>query len=170
MERRLVAVVAAVIVVIAAAYVAFASGIGMQRVAVGDMVSVYYTGSFTNGTVFSSNVGGQPLNFTVGANEVIPGFDSAVIGMGINQSKTVTIPVNEAYGQINPALIISFPISAFGNQTPKAGQIVGENNPAGGSITGIVTYVNATNATVDFNQPLAGHALVFTIRVIRIGK
>ena len=65
----------------------------------GDTVDVFYTGTFTNGTVFDSNVGGQPLQFTVGSGQVIPGFDQAVLGMKLKESKTVTIPANDAYGQ-----------------------------------------------------------------------
>ena len=61
-------------------------------VAKGDNISVYYTGRLVNGTVFDTNVGKEPLNFTVGAGQMIVGFDQGVIGMKLNQNKTITIP------------------------------------------------------------------------------
>ncbi len=164
--------IAAVTIVVAAVavYLVAGSASAAQAVAVGDNVTVYYTGSFTNGTVFQSDFNSTPFSFIAGANQVIPGFDSAIIGMKVNQSKTVTIPMNEAYGPVDPALFISVPISAFGNQTVKAGMVFSEVTQSGQQMRGMVTAVNATNATLDFNQPLAGHALVFTIKVIGIRK
>ncbi len=165
----LVVLIAAVIVV--AAYFTFVYASIPEVVKAGDNVQVYYTGAFTNGTVFDSNVGGQPLNFTAGANEVIPGFDQAVIGMKLNETKNVTVPTDEAYGPVNPNLIVSFPINAFGNQTVKVGMVFTETSRINGrQFSGVVTAVNATNATLDFNPRLAGHTLVFTIKVVGIQK
>ncbi len=166
--QYLVVAIVAIAVVAIGVYVVFSAG--TQVVVSGDNVSVYYTGSFSNGTVFQSDFGGQPLNFIVGANQVIPGFNNAVIGMMLNQTKNVTIPVNEAYGQVNPNLFVSVPVNAFGNQTIKIGQTVLEKIPNGGQVTGIVTKVNTSNVTVDFNPPLAGHTLIFTIKIIGIKK
>lgn len=138
-------------------------------VAKGDSISVYYTGKLTNGTVFDSNVGKSPLNFTVGAGQMIEGFDSGVVGMSLNQNKTITIPANQAYGEINPALIVEVPLSQFGNLTPTVGMTVGYNSN-GQQEQGRVTAVNSKNATVDFNPPLAGQTLIFTIKVVKIQK
>ena len=155
------AVVAAVIV-LAAAYLLLGTA---QTVVVGDNVSVYYTGTFTNGTVFNSNVGGLPLNFTVGAGQLIPGFDQGVVGMKIGENRTLTLTPAEAYGEVNASLFVSFPINAFGNTTPVIGRQV-----SNGRSTGTVTAVNATNATVDFNPPLAGDTLIFHVEVVKIWK
>lgn len=165
----IVAVAVVAVAVIAAAYV-LASGVLAPAVAAGDTVSVYYTGAFTNGTVFNSNIGAQPFQFTAGAGQVIPGFDNAVIGMRLNQTKTVTIPVNEAYGPVDPALIISVPANDFSGNTIAAGDRITRTEPNGQQVQGVVTAVNATNVTVDFNPPLAGHTLVFTIRVVGITR
>ncbi len=162
--------IAAVALVLLIAYLAAGLGNAASIVANGDNVSVYYTGSYTNGTVFNSNVGRQPFNFTVGANQVIPGFDQAVIGMRMDQNRTVTIPVNEAYGPINPALIISVPANAFGNQAIHVGTVVARTTPTGQQISGVITAINTTNVTVDFNSPLAGKVLVFNIEVVGIHK
>lgn len=152
------------VIIIAAALVLYSFSVPV--VVAGDTVSVYYTGSFTNGTVFGTNVGGTPLNFTVGANQVIPGFEDAVIGMKVGESKTVSVPPDEGYGYVNQSRIISVPISDFGNNTPTVGEIV---TTATGS-QGEITVINATNAIVNFNSPLAGKTLVFSIKVVAIGK
>ena len=141
-------------------------------VANGDTVDVFYTGTFTNGTVFDSNVGGQPLQFTVGSGQVIPGFDQAVLGMKLKESKTVTIPANDAYGPVNPSLIVEVPLSKFGNQSSqiKIGSVVTQQSTSGQPIQGIVTNINGGNATIDFNPPLAGKTLIFNITVENITK
>lgn len=138
-------------------------------VSVGDIVKVYYKGMFTNGTVFDSNVGGPTLNFTVGSGQMIQGFDQGVIGMRINVPKTIVIPANEAYGEVNPALFLTVPLSKFGNQTVEKGMTVNQVSN-GQSIVGTIISVNATSATVDFNSPLAGKTLIFNITVVSIQK
>ena len=158
----------AIIVIVLAAFV-YVSSKPAQTVASGDTVGVYYTGMFQNGTVFNSNVGQQPLQFIVGSGQMIPGFDNAVIGMTLNETKNVTLTPTDAYGYANPNLIISVPISAFGNHTVTIGMPVSET--AGGQqFSGIVTAMNASNVLVDFNPPLAGKTLLFSIKVVSIQK
>ncbi len=157
------------IVVVLALIIVYLVYSSPQVVALNDTISVYYTGAFTNGTVFGTNIGGEPLNFTVGAGNVITGFDQAVIGMKINETKNVTLSPAEAYGEINPALIVTVPRSELGNQTPTVGMIVTQNSN-GQEIEGVVTAVNATTATLNFNPPLAGNTLVFTIKVVAIRR
>ncbi len=171
MQKNNMAIAAVVVIIaaLAAGYVLL-SGVLSPSVVSGDTVGVYYTGAFTNGTVFNSNVGSKPLTFIVGAGQVIPGFDQAVVGMGLGQNKTVTIPVNQAYGPVNPALIVSVPVNDFGSNTLTVGEYITQTTQSGQQLQGVVTAVNATNVTVDFNSPLAGHALVFTIKVVNITK
>ena len=137
-----------------------------QTVATGDNVSVYYTGSFTNGTVFGSNEGSQPLFFIAGSNQIIPGFNQAVMDMTVNQTKNVTLPVNEAYGPVNQSLIIQVPLSEFGNRTVGVGEHLSSNTGR----YGVITAINNTTATIDFNSPLAGKILRFQITVRSIKK
>ncbi len=135
-------------------------------VAKGDTINVSYTGTLTNGTVFDSNVGKQPLQFTVGAGQLIEGFDQGVIGMKLNEEKTITIPPNQAYGEVNPALIMQIPANTFGNQTAQIGMVVTDPQQQ----QGVVTAVNKTTVTVDFNPELAGKTLIFKIKVLSIKK
>ena len=174
LSRNLVIGIVVAIVAIAALAVAYVEANASPVVAVGDNVSVYYTGTFTNGTVFNTNVNGQLFNFTVGSGQVIQGFDSAVVGMKAGQNKTVTIPANEAYGEVNPGLIENVSRSYFGNQTVQVGMTVTStsNSTNAGTHTthGVVTAVNSTTVTVNFNSPLAGKTLVFTIHVVKISR
>ena len=145
------------------------SGASTPTVANGDTVKVYYTGTFTNGTVFDSNVGQQPLEFKVGAGQVIEGFDQAVIGMKLNETKTVTVPANQAYGEVQQDLIITVPKTEFGNQSIEVGMTVTQESSQG-PVQGRVTAVNATNVTLDFNPLLAGQTLIFKITVAAINN
>ena len=167
-QTILMAIILVVVVVAIVAYFGLGTVFASQVVKAGDNISVFYTGSFTNGTVFNTNVGGSPFNFTAGANEVILGFDQAVIGMKLGQNKTVTIPVAEAYGPVNPALIVSVPLSELGNNTVKVGMIFTRTTTNGQRIDGFVTAINGTNATLNFNPQLAGKTLVFNIKVVAI--
>jgi FKBP-type peptidyl-prolyl cis-trans isomerase 2 len=155
------------VAILGVAYLVISSN--SQVVANGDLVQVYYTGKFTNGTVFDSNFGRQPLNFTVGSNQLITGFDEAVVGMRLNETKNVTLSPNEAYGQVNPSMIVEVPLNTFGNQTVETGMIVTRTSN-GQQYQGIVISTNATGATINFNPPLAGQTLIFTIKVVGIQK
>ena len=153
-------VLIAVLVVAGVVYLAINSN-SVPVVAAGDTVSVYYTGTLANGTKFDSNVGKQPLQFTVGANEVIAGFQRAVISMKLNQTKTIALALGEAYGEVNSKMIIPVPLAEFGNQTVQTGMVVTQSS-GGQQLQGTVTSVNSTTATVDFNPPLAGKTLSST--------
>lgn len=74
----------------------------------GDMVKVHYTGTLEDGSVFDTSDGREPLEFTLGEGSMIPGFEKAVYGLKIGQSKTVTIPAEEAYGLYNKELVLVF--------------------------------------------------------------
>lgn len=154
-------------VLAAAAYFVIANNAGARTVAAGDNVSVYYTGKFQNGTVFDTNVGRQPFNFSVGSSQVIQGFGDAVIGMKLDQNKTVTVPPNQAYGVVNQSLIIKIPLADLGNRTVSVGSVFTQSTTGA---RGTVIAVNSTTATMDFNPPLAGDTLVFNIKVVVIHK
>lgn len=165
MKMKPAYIIAVIIVIaVALAVVYLAIGSSAQVVAVGDNVSVYYTGRLTNGTVFDTNVGKSPLVFTVGSGQLISGFDQGVVGMTLNSNRTLTLPPNEAYGEINQSLFVTVPKSQMGNDIPSLGMSV---STASGQ-QGIITAVTANNVTADFNPPLAGQTLIFEIQVVGI--
>ena len=135
----------------------------------GDTVKVDYTGTLENGTVFDTSVGGEPLNFTLGEGKVIPGFEQAVLGMKVGESKTVTIPADEAYGQYSDDLVVVVNREDLpAGLDPEVGEQLQGPRPDGKA--GVCTVINVTNTTitVDFNDPLAGKNLTFEITLISI--
>jgi peptidylprolyl isomerase len=154
-------------IVAVAAVVLFAG----EKAANGNSVNVYYTGTFANGTVFDSDVGGTPLTITIGAHRVIPGFENAVIGMRPGETKTVTIPAEQAYGAYNAAYVYVL------NRTGTLATMnltEGETLTYGDASTGFsnVKVLNFTKdkVTIDANSPLAGLPLTFTIQLVSINK
>ncbi|MBN2353794.1 MAG: peptidylprolyl isomerase [Spirochaetales bacterium] len=133
----------------------------------GTIVTVQYRGTLADGSVFDP--GDQPLTFTVGGGQVIPGFDSAVRGMKVDDSATITIPPDQAYGPVNPDLITTVKRSDLPDvKNPAVGQTVRVAFPGGGVGAGKIIAVRAEDVTVDGNNPLAGRDLTFFIRVLEI--
>jgi len=135
----------------------------------GDVVQVDYTGTLENGTVFDTSVGGEPLNFTLGEGQVIPGFEQAVLGMKVGESKTFTIPADEAYGQYRDDLVQVINREDLpAGLDPEVGEQLQGPRPDGGTGICTVTNVTDTTVTVDFNPPLAGKDLTFEIKLLSI--
>jgi len=143
-----------------------------SAVVTGNSVSVYYTGMFINGTEFDSNVNGTPITFTVGSHQVIPGFENALVGMKAGQTKTVHIPVDEAYGPYNPANI--YVINRTGNLATMdlvQGDMLTYGDPSTNTMRAVM-ILNFTQdtVTIDANSPLAGQPLTFTIQLISVNQ
>jgi peptidylprolyl isomerase len=136
----------------------------------GDTVNVFYTGTLDDGTLFDSNVNGTPLTFTVGKGSVIPGFEEAVIGMAVNNEKTVRIFPEKAYGMYNASFVHVVNRTAFpSNLTPVVGQYYSVRSATDGSESSVkVINVTASTITLDANHALAGQNLTFLIRLVAI--
>lgn len=105
----------------------------------------------------------KPLTFTVGAGQMIKGFDEGVVGMKVGEEKTLEIPPEEAYGEYMEEYVRELPRNAV-NFTPETGmQLATENG-----LRGKVTEVGEENFVVDFNHELAGKTLIFKIKVISL--
>ncbi|MFA6268543.1 MAG: peptidylprolyl isomerase [archaeon] len=136
-----------------------------KKVKVGDHVAVNYVGKLKDGTIFDSSVGRSPLEFDVGAGQMIKGFDSGVVGMKVGEIKTIEIAPSEAYGEYAPQKVIT----VDKNQFPQFDQLqVGMQVSASNGLTGKVTSKNDTSAVIDFNHELAGKTLVFEITLVSI--
>ena len=131
-------------------------------VAIGDNVSVDYTGMFENGTVFDSSAGRVPLEFSVGAGQMIKGVDAAVVGMHLDEERNVTIKPDDAYGNYSLSNIVMVSVQDVTDGT-KTGSILYVNGQQ-------VRVLDIRNNTVfiDMNHPLAGKTLVFRIRIVKI--
>lgn len=143
----------------------------MAEVKKGNRVKVYYTGRLNDGTVFETNIGQSPLEFTVGKGKVIKGFEKAVLGMGVGQTKTVTMKPGDAYGPKDPALIWTVTADEFspGGTVPEPGKDVALTRADGTRIAGRITRIEGDQVTVDGNHPLAGRNLTFEIKLAGIG-
>jgi peptidylprolyl isomerase len=136
----------------------------------GDTVKIHYTGTLADGSVFDSSAGHEPLEFLIGSGQVIVGFDEAVLGMCVGDSKRVTIPAEKAYGSYDEALVIKALREHIpADLDPQVGQRL-EMGGAGGEIVQVrVTDVNPTHVTLDANPPYAGKDLTFQIELVSIG-
>jgi peptidylprolyl isomerase len=135
---------------------------------VGDTVLIEYAGTLSDGTIFDSNVGKEPFEFTLGQGQVIAGFERAVKGMREGEMKTITIPAAEAYGDSKPDRIVTLERACLpAGMTPQVGQqLVMQGD--GDSLVVIVTAFTDTSVTVDANSPLAGKDLTFDLRLLKI--
>jgi peptidylprolyl isomerase len=142
---------------------------GKQQAKNGDMVSVEYTGQLQNGTVFDSSLESGPLKFTLGQGSVIPGFEQAVISMKIGETKTITIPVDQAYGQHQEDLVQIVPREMLVDDLElEVGMQLRSTRFDGQTVIVTVTDVSEDTITVDANPPLAGQDLTFKIKLVAI--
>ena len=138
----------------------------------GDNVSMIFTLSYENGTVISTNVNGTPVDITVGDPESIQGLSSAIVGMGVNQKKTVTIPYDQAYGPYRSDRIrVVNRTGLIANTSFTEGQYftIRRKTDNAASMVRILTITPST-VTWDENHPLAGQNLTFTVQIVSLNK
>ncbi|MFH1316041.1 MAG: peptidylprolyl isomerase [Candidatus Woesearchaeota archaeon] len=144
--------------------------IDIQKVKDGDKVKIEYTGTLDDGTVFdSSDRHDKPLEFDIGAKQVIPGFEQAIIGMKKGEEKEIKLKPEESYGDVNPQLLKELPRDQLPKeQEPKAGMVIAIGLPDGRQIPARITDVTDTIVKIDLNHPLAGKNLTFKVKLIEI--
>lgn len=141
----------------------------MSQAKNGDAVKINYTGKLDDGTVFDSSEGREPLAFTLGSGQVIPGFEEAVTGMAVGENKSVNIPADKAYGPRNEEMIIEAPLDQVPEDiNPEVGQTLQMGGPNGEVVMVTITEVNDTHIKLDANPPLAGKDLNFDIELVSI--
>jgi peptidylprolyl isomerase len=140
-----------------------------MQVKSGDVVRVHYTGTLLDGTQFDSSVGRAPLEFTVGAGQMIAGFDAGVLGMAIGEKKTIQIDPDHGYGQKDPNAIIEFPSSNIPEgMTVEVGQKLSLQNQYGQPVPVVVMEVKEDVIIMDANHFLAGQDLIFDVEIVEI--
>lgn len=141
----------------------------MQQVQNGDKVKVHYHGKLRSGETFDSSEGREPLEFTVGGGQVIPGFDQGVMGMTVGDKRTVEIDVQNAYGEKSQEMIIEFPKNQFPeDMNPEVGMQLMMNNGQGQQFPVTIAEVKEESVMLDANHPLAGQDLIFDIELVEI--
>jgi peptidylprolyl isomerase len=142
----------------------------MSQAKTGDTVKIHYTGTLDDGSQFDSSAGRDPLEFTLGSGQVIPGFDQAVEGMAVGEQKSVRIEAEDAYGERSAQMIQEVPKSALPDDLePQEGMGLQARGQDGRVINLTVTEVSDDTITVDGNHPLAGKPLNFDIELVSIG-
>lgn len=141
----------------------------MSTVKHGDTVKVHYTGKFDTGEIFDTSEGAEPLAFTVGAGQVIPGFDQALLGMQVGETKNVVIEPEQAYGERIEELVQTIDRGQFNLRgvEPEVGMMIEMQTPDGG-IPLTITGLTETTVTLDANHPLAGEPLHFSLTLVEI--
>jgi FKBP-type peptidyl-prolyl cis-trans isomerase 2 len=139
-----------------------------QKANVGDTVRVHYVGTLDNGDRFDASVGGDPLEFTLGSGQVIPGFEQAITGMELGETKQVRIPPEEAYGPYRDEMVLAVPREQLpGDVELESGQQV-QMQQGEYTFVAVVEDLNEEQVTFNANHPLAGEALNFDLKLMEI--
>ncbi len=141
----------------------------MSSPQLGQKVRVHYTGTLEDGTQFDSSAGREPLEFTLGEGQVIPGFESALAEMSVGETKTVNIPADQAYGAHQPELVQKVEREQIPAEIELAlGAQLQAQGPDGQVFRLVVIELDEATATLDGNHPLAGKALTFELELVEI--
>lgn len=135
----------------------------------GDTVHVHYTGTLTDGSIFDSSEGREPLVFKLGEGQVVPGFEAGVLGMSVGQSRTFEIAADQAYGAHNPELVLEVPRAQMPpDMQVEIGDELALQHPSGMPIPVVVVAVGDETILLDANHPLAGEDLTFAVELVKI--
>ena len=135
----------------------------------GDKVKVHYTGKLNDGTVFDSSADSDPLEFTLGQRQLIPGFESAVDGMAVGEKKTIQIQPDDAYGPHRDELVFEVQRGVLPDEIdPEVGQMLQYQQEDGTAVPLTITGVSEGSVTLDGNHPLAGKELTFELELVEI--
>ncbi|MDF1542093.1 MAG: peptidylprolyl isomerase [Anaerosomatales bacterium] len=133
----------------------------------GTTVRVHYRGTLEDGSEFDTSRGRDPLEFTIGSGQVIPGFESAVADMAVGDNTTITLDAENAYGGYHEEAVQVVPVTAF-TDDPYEGAVVQLLGPNGERLAATITAIEGDDVTLDFNHPLAGKELTFEIELIEV--
>lgn len=135
----------------------------------GDTVRIHYTGTLATGEPFDSSMGRDPLEFTLGSGQVIPGFDTGVAGMAPGESKRITIPAADAYGPRMEEMTMEVPRAQLPAEAdPQVGDQLVVGTASGEQFPVVITAVTDDSVTLDANHPLAGQDLTFDLTLVEI--
>lgn len=142
-----------------------------EQVETGNHVKVWYKGTLEDGSVFdSTEEHGEPLEFDVGRQQMIPGFEKAMMGMKVGEEKKIHLTTDDAYGNRDERLVQKIPLKNFPKGDFKEEQMLMLQTPDGYPIQAVVKKLEKDTITLDMNHPLAGKALNFQIKLLEISE
>jgi FKBP-type peptidyl-prolyl cis-trans isomerase SlyD len=134
----------------------------------GSTVSIEYTLKLSDGTTADSNVGGEPLVYVQGEQQILPALEAKLLGMKAEESREITLSPEEAYGPVQPEGFQTVPLEIIPDDARHEGARLVGQGPHGEPIHAKVTEIKEDEAVVDLNHPLAGETLHFDIKVVGI--
>jgi len=134
----------------------------------GKTVKVHYKGTLNDETVFDSSEGRDPLEFETGTESVIPGFEAAVVAMDVGETKSVTIPCAEAYGEARDEMIGMVPKDSLPDDLEVEVDMMLQMETPEGVMPVRVVSIEDETITLDANHPLAGQDLTFELTLVEI--
>lgn len=141
----------------------------MTQASPGDTVRIHYTGRFPDGATFDSSREREPLEFRLGAGEIIAGLDEAIAGMSVGDTGVVNIPADKAYGPHQPEAVQTIPRETIPSHIAlEPGLRLQAERPDGATIALTVVEIGEDGVKVDANHPLAGRDLVFEIELLEV--
>ncbi|MDU8925974.1 peptidylprolyl isomerase [Alisedimentitalea sp. MJ-SS2] len=142
----------------------------MAQVKQGDTVQIHYTGTLDDGSVFDSSEGRDPLEFTFGQGQVIPGLEVGMEGMSVGDKREIKAPADQAYGPVFEEARQSVPRTELPDEIPmEIGTQVHAQNQEGQVMTLTIFEISETHVVLDANHPLAGKDLTFAVELVSIG-
>ncbi len=164
--KKLLAVILGVLMVTGFNLKAFADDI----VGPGEKVTLDYTLTVDNKQLETS-VGKTPLSYVVGSHEIIPGLESQLNGLHVNDQKQVMVVAKDAYGEIDPKAFKEFPLTSLPQGiSPKVGMVLQATAPDGSKFPAVISDIKADKIVLNFNHPLAGKDLTFKVKILKIEK
>jgi peptidylprolyl isomerase len=141
----------------------------MTEASSGNTVRIHYTGRLTDGTEFDTSAGSEPLEFELGAGQIISGLDEAVTGMKVGETSTVTVPADKAYGPHHPEAVSAVPRENIPEGIAlEPGLRLQAQREDGTALALTVVEIGEDRVTLDANHPLAGRDLVFELELVEV--
>jgi len=141
----------------------------MEQARTGHFVKIQYAVKLPDGRVMGASSGNKPLGFTIGKGKVLKGLEQGVIGMQAGQSRTITVPPDQGYGQRNPELVITVNRQELPTQNDiKVGRTVQYMNESGTMVNFLIIAADQDTVTLDANHPFAGQELIYEVTMVSV--
>ena len=141
----------------------------MSEILPGSRVTMHFSITLEDGTAAEDSFDDEPLRFTIGDGSLNEGLELALYGLKANDEQTVTMTPDQTFGYHDPENIHQMPITEFDQDMQLAeGMIIGFTTPAGDEVPGIILAISDKTIEVDFNHPLAGHDLLYRVKILEV--